>query len=321
MATDGLAIIGRICEALVAATPHIRLAWAWVGSPDATVIRPVISAGPAIEYANSLVLKRDALEGRGPAFRALCHSQEYLTEVSPDSTFEPWRHAAAQHHFRVAVVMPLSLPDPAERGLLVFYADQPDYFTRVGMQPFRAIARLSEAALSQAALRRQLERQAATDALTGVLNRRAMSEALERQLTLARRHQKIFSVVMFDIDHFKAVNDRYGHAVGDDVIRHMARVASAQLRNEDQLARWGGEEFLCLLPEADSDSAELVAEKLRVAVSHYFSSASSSVETLTASFGVATYDSFTLTIDHLLLRADKSMYVAKELGRDRVIAG
>jgi diguanylate cyclase (GGDEF)-like protein len=320
-ADGGVAIIRRICEALVSATPHIRLAWAWVGPPDATQLRPSIAAGPGKQYADDLLLRRNALVERGPVFRALLNNEVHFTEISTNAEFRPWREAAEKYGFRVAAAMPLRLPDPTQRGIIVFYADQADYFERVGLAPFRAICRLSEAALTQSALKYQLERQAASDGMTGLLNRRAMNEALDRQFGLARRHHGVFSVIMFDIDHFKAINDQYGHAVGDDVICQLASVANSQLRGEDQLARWGGEEFLCLLPESDRSGAELAAEKLKAAIAAHFSSSASPVKSLTASFGVASFEISMATLDQLLLRADKAMYSAKDAGRNRVVVG
>ncbi len=320
-AEGGVAIIRRICEALVSATPHIRLAWAWVGPPDATELRPSIAAGPGKQYADDLHVRRNALVERGPVFRALVNNEEHFTEISTTSEFPPWREAAQKYGFRVAAAMPLRWPDPAQRGLIVFYADQPDYFKRIGLAPFRAICRLSETALTQSVLKIQLERQATSDGMTGLMNRRAMNEALERQFGLARRHHGVFSVVMFDIDHFKKINDEYGHAVGDDVICQIADVAQSELRGEDQLARWGGEEFLCLMPESDVSGAELAAEKLRNAIAQHFAQAGSPVKALSASFGVASFEIGMASLDQLLLRADKAMYRAKDAGRNRVELG
>ncbi len=317
-ATDGLAIIRKICNALVTATPHIRLAWAWIGSPESKEIRPMICAGPAAAYAQNLVIQRSFMVERGPAYQALLNNRETFMRISPLSPYAPWREAFREYRFQVAVAMPLRLPDKTDHGILVFYADEEDYFELIGMEPFRAIARLSEVALTHTALRIQLEKQASTDPLTGLLNRRTMNEALERQLALAKRHQSAFSVVMFDLDYFKSVNDRLGHAVGDEVIRHVARLGFAHMRNEDQLSRWGGEEFLYLLPEVGREGAAAAAEKLRQAIAVHFNQPGAPVQGLTASFGVAAFEPSSPAIDSLLSRVDRALYMSKAAGRNQV---
>ncbi|HEY0957627.1 MAG TPA: GGDEF domain-containing protein [Roseateles sp.] len=162
-----------------------------------------------------------------------------------------------------------------------------------------------------------MEHQAATDALTGLPNRRSLDRALAAQLALAQREGRPLSLLMLDLDHFKAVNDTHGHAVGDAVLRSFAQRVQAQLRPSDVCARYGGEEFVVLL----SGTAELLAvhaaERLRRAVAD---SPLVPGVSITVSVGVACWqtgkDAATL-----LARADAAMYAAKRAGRNRVIAG
>jgi two-component system, cell cycle response regulator len=151
------------------------------------------------------------------------------------------------------------------------------------------------------------------DALTGLLNRRAILSHLAGMVSGARRHGHPLSVAMIDLDGFKAINDAYGHATGDEVLVAAVRAMRARLRAEDHLGRLGGEEFLVILPDTRGDAAATVAEKLREEVA-----AAPGPVRVTCSVGVATWDGE--TPDALLRRADEALYAAKDAGRDRVIA-
>lgn len=159
----------------------------------------------------------------------------------------------------------------------------------------------------------QMHVMAHTDALTGLINRRAMQGRLEAELERAKRYDRLFALLLADIDHFKRVNDGHGHAVGDQVLREVAARLSAQLRPSDQIARWGGEEFLVLAPETDLVQAQALSARLFEAI---VASPVSGLE-VSLSIGVACYrrgDSIAV----LLSRADEAMYRAKVAGRARV---
>lgn len=159
----------------------------------------------------------------------------------------------------------------------------------------------------------QMHLMAHTDALTGLINRRAMQECLEAELERVKRYDRRFAVLLADIDHFKWVNDNHGHAVGDQVLREVAGRLSAGLRPSDQIARWGGEEFLVLAPETDLTQAQALSGRLFEAI---VANPVSGLE-ISLSIGVACYrpgDS----IAGLLSRADEAMYRAKVAGRARV---
>jgi len=160
------------------------------------------------------------------------------------------------------------------------------------------------------------EQCATTDALTGLPNRRHADEVLERLLAAARRTRRPLAVVLFDLDHFKAINDNFGHSIGDEALRATASATRELLRGSDHAARFGGEEFLLLLPETSADDALIVAEKLRAQIAEL------EVEGLdrevTASFGVAAYPDHKATADRLIEAADAALYRAKAAGRNRV---
>jgi diguanylate cyclase (GGDEF)-like protein len=163
-------------------------------------------------------------------------------------------------------------------------------------------------------LARNLRFQATTDPLTGLNNRLQFNQALAAEILRSDRYAMPFSVILFDVDHFKRVNDTRGHQTGDRVLVELARIASDRVRSTDSLARWGGEEFVVLLPNTDGAAACQVADKLRTAIAQ---TAFEGVGPTTCSFGVAQYwggDS----AEELLARADGALYCAKLNGRDRV---
>jgi len=159
----------------------------------------------------------------------------------------------------------------------------------------------------------ELERLSTTDQLTGIFNRRRLDEELEREVGLCQRYQKSVAVILFDVDNFKLINDRFGHGVGDNVLIKIASVVTETVRKTDILGRWGGEEFLVIVPEF-AQKAEQIAEKIRAAleaVDHPLA------ETVTVSLGVALYREGD-TASTLVTRADDALYQAKENGRNRV---
>lgn len=170
------------------------------------------------------------------------------------------------------------------------------------------------------AVEEQLRHMASTDVLTGVCNRRCFMDAAGRELARCLRYRAPLSVVMFDVDHFKRINDTYGHEAGDTVLAMLAAMARDALREVDVLGRLGGEEFAVLLPETDLSHAVRVAERLR-AGAEAMEAPLARGERATISLGVAQADPVAVaTIDVLLRHADLAMYRAKQAGRNRVAA-
>jgi len=158
-----------------------------------------------------------------------------------------------------------------------------------------------------------------TDPLTGTLNRRALFDLLRREMERHRRHGHELAVIMFDIDHFKSVNDHYGHAVGDSVLQHVAQVAAKEVRGTDTLARYGGEEFVLVAPETDKIQALQLSDRVRVALRLDALPVRDRKLRVTASFGVALMRAQDTEPEELLQRADEALYAAKAAGRDRVM--
>ncbi len=169
----------------------------------------------------------------------------------------------------------------------------------------------------EAAYHDEIYRLTTMDGLTQIYNRRYFEESLDRELSRSRRYERVLSLVMFDIDHFKAVNDRYGHLAGDYVLKQLASTVRTRIRREDVFARYGGEEFGILLPEVDMGGARQLSEKVRKLVEKQRFVFDKHTIPVTVSLGVAT-----LTPEHrepadLLRAADAKLYEAKTHGRNR----
>ena len=161
----------------------------------------------------------------------------------------------------------------------------------------------------------KLQDMAMHDQLTGLYNRYFLIAAASHKVSKSKRHNYALSVLMMDIDHFKAINDNHGHAVGDDVLKVVAECLSIEKRKEDVLARFGGEEFVLLLDHCNVAQAELKAEKLRAAIEALQPSGLK----ITVSVGVAQLNSKEDSFAEPLKRADDALYIAKDQGRNRVV--
>jgi diguanylate cyclase (GGDEF)-like protein len=164
-----------------------------------------------------------------------------------------------------------------------------------------------------------LRRLAETDPLTNLTNRRAFAREGGAAFEYFKRYQRSIAVLVADIDHFKQVNDSYGHAAGDQGIRQTGEIISAALRTTDTAARTGGEEFIILLREADEAAAMQLAERIRAAVAESTFVSGEAQFKLTLSVGVAIAASTDRDIDEVIERADQGLYMAKNAGRDRVL--
>jgi two-component system cell cycle response regulator len=181
-----------------------------------------------------------------------------------------------------------------------------------------AAGRMKELQEELAEQTRRLETMIFEDALTGLANRRYILTQLGALVSGARRHGRPLSAAIVDVDHFKSVNDRYGHAVGDRVLVAVARALRSHLRAEDHLGRLGGEEFLALLPDTGREAAARVTEKLRLEVSRTLIEHDGEPLRVTISIGMATWNGE--LPDEMLHRADVALYGAKAGGRDRAVA-
>lgn len=161
---------------------------------------------------------------------------------------------------------------------------------------------------------KEKEKLASVDLLTGAMNRRSFMDVAEREMQRSSRHEKPLSLIFCDIDNFKVINDNHGHNIGDKVLKSFASIISQNIRKNDYLVRWGGEEFLVLAPEIDETQAAKLAENLRQMTAKL---CMSKVKNITCSFGVAQMKKDE-SLENLHKRADEAMYKAKKLGKNKV---
>jgi diguanylate cyclase (GGDEF)-like protein len=175
-------------------------------------------------------------------------------------------------------------------------------------------------ALANIRLRATLREQSARDSLTGLFNRRYMEESLDREIRRAAREGYGMGLLMADLDHFKQLNDTFGHAAGDDVLRRVGQFLGTAVRGEDIACRFGGEEFVVILPKASLEDTRRRAETLREGMKlRAAEEPDRPYPAATMSVGVAAYPDHGTSAAELILAADSAMYLAKTQGRDRVV--
>ncbi|OOZ37665.1 GGDEF domain-containing protein [Solemya velesiana gill symbiont] len=166
----------------------------------------------------------------------------------------------------------------------------------------------------------ELRRLATTDELTGALNRRRILELAAEEMKRVKRYDTDFSIALLDLDHFKKINDTYGHAVGDMVLKSVVRTSMDQLRDCDLLGRVGGEEFVILLPESDEGAARQAMERVRVGTESLSLKAPDQRHiSLTVSAGISSFGGEGDGVERMLVRCDKALYMAKERGRNQLV--
>ena len=216
---------------------------------------------------------------------------------------------------RPLAVVPL-LYQARSMGVLMVCSDDPHRIWQENeLLLLRTVADQVAVAVNHARLFTQMQQLALTDGLTGCVNRRSFEMQLERDLLMATRMRQPLSLIMLDIDHFKRVNDTYGHDAGDAALRFLADVLRDELRGLDTAARYGGEEFAVILPQAGLEGALIVAERLR---SRLETTEVPGIGHITGSFGLATFPLHANSRDQLVGAADRALYDAKHAGRNRI---
>ena len=260
-----------------------------------------------------------------------------LTGLAPrlESLLAPWLglYRAADHQLLFPdeagvasiAILPL-LRQQKLIGVLNFASHDPEHLARREDGEFLAhLAVIAAYCLENTINRGRLLRSGLTDVLTGWHNRRYLMTRLREELARARRDDATLSCLMLDVDHFKQVNDRFGHLVGDQVLREIAQRVEVQVRASDVTARYGGEEFALLLPQTPAAQAAVLAERIRAAVAAEHFHAAGQALAVTVSIGVADLrpaqvpGDFKALGESLIARADAALYAAKASGRNRVM--
>lgn len=214
---------------------------------------------------------------------------------------------------------------PIRVELLQYSAGNEEFWLDMNIVPLRDaqgrvthFAAIARDLTSTKRLQEDLSHMASTDALTGLLNRRRFLSGAESEFLRARRYQRELAVVMLDIDHFKNINDTHGHFIGDQVLTALARHAQTLLRGSDMIGRWGGEEFVLLMPETSLAGAVILAERLRTELAEIDMPSPEGPFRFTVSIGVAARGEKDRNIKCVMRHADTALYAAKHAGRNCV---
>lgn len=233
-----------------------------------------------------------------------------IPDTLADPRFKDNENVVGDPNVRFYAGVPLRTPDGENVGVLCAMDKEPRTFTP---EQIATLSDLAGVVMNELELRRL----ATVDTLTGALARRAFKDQAKRAVALALRHRHELACIVFDLDHFKAVNDTHGHGAGDRVLAETAAACLHLLRGSDIFGRLGGEEFAILLPHTGKAAAMNVAEKLRAAIAREPVETPNGSITVTASFGIAMFDRMAADVDALIERADTALYAAKAEGRNR----
>jgi diguanylate cyclase (GGDEF)-like protein len=295
-------------------------------APDCAILRWERSADQLVtllDYDTALPNRGDAPGtvyslADYPASREVLLSRKPLIVRLDDLEADPAERAILERYNYAAMLMLPLIAGSEAFGLIELYRESgAPAFMPSEVQLAQSLAAQAAIALENARLHHQVKKLAITDDLTGLFNRRHLFELGAREVQRARRFGRPLSAIMLDIDDFKAVNDTHGHAVGDEVLREVARRCAASLREIDIFGRYGGDEFAGFLPESSLSVAEQVAERLRASVSKEPFCPQEGLQLhLTISVGVASLESGLYDAATLLSHADLALYAAKQKGRN-----
>ena len=290
----------------------------------------------ATAFENPALRNLEIQIDRYPEIRAaLDHGRAVLIEDVKTSPLyaeirKQWEAEGRHVIIRSVIALPFTLEHRLQAGVFFLRRteDEPK-LTQEDVEFADAVIKAAVASIQRAQVietakeeNARLEALAHTDPLTQVLNRRALTQRLASELDRARRYEGVIALLMIDLDHFKRINDTYGHLVGDDVLRELAGILTSAIRSVDMVARYGGEEFVVVLPETGAEGAIAFAERIRERIEgHGFRSGDRLTLRLTTSIGVATFPSSRVeSVEDIFSRADAALYRAKAEGRNRVRA-
>jgi diguanylate cyclase (GGDEF)-like protein/putative nucleotidyltransferase with HDIG domain len=242
-----------------------------------------------------------------------------INDVANEALLDPFRQETlTRQHVISLFYIPISYEEKL-LGLLVGFKCESEAEWNSDNEVFlKSVADQVATGVVNARLYARVQRQATTDGLTGLLNHRTGQEKLTEQLRLSERYQRNIAVIMIDVDHFKAINDTYGHPAGDTVLKAVAKLIQRDCRDVDLPVRYGGEEFLLVLPEINLEGAATVAERIRKNLEQEVIDHENISISVTASMGVATFPEDARSQQQLLDLADKALYASKRNGRNQV---
>jgi diguanylate cyclase (GGDEF)-like protein len=274
-----------------------------------------------IGYTDSRIQKFNFAGSKGYVAKAVRERKPLLiNDVQVDPTIRYEGTIPEVRAIQSAIVAPLIQTNEV-LGALSLDSSQKSAFTEDDLSLLVSLAATVTAAIRNAQLHAEVQKLALTDSMTNIYNRRGFFEIGRREVERSHRFGRPLSAIMFDIDFFKNVNDTYGHANGDHVLRQISDRISKNIREIDILGRYGGDEFTILLPETDMFVATNVAERLRLSIVDAPFDIDEASLRITISLGVAKTTADTIDLASLLDQADVALYAAKQGGRNRVEVG
>lgn len=270
-----------------------------------------LEPGASFDFAQNGLYSRIFRQQRSELVLSM---RERKSEVLYDANLDshlPWRPMDV-------LAVPLVNDDHRTVAVLGIETDIHGVYQNDDLQLLSAIAGITSIALQKARMYAEMEKLATMDGLTGIPNHRHFQGLLTQQIEMVNRYGGTLGFLLFDIDHFKNFNDTYGHAVGDLVLKEVARCVARASRNTDIVARYGGEEFVVVLPKTDIETARLSAERIRAAIEAMEIPHEGQALRVTVSIGVSVYPDQAKTKQELIDNADKAMYYSKKTGRNRV---
>ncbi len=286
----------------------VQAVWATPGEGEAEVWQQAAARLVGLEFDDATSLVAMAVKNRHymPAGGEL---------VDPDTVV--WTARTRLRNAKSVLVLPLLRGDEV-LGAVTLASAKPALFGSALREMLRVIGHQIGVSLQNARMYQQMETRATTDGLTGLTNHRAFQERLAILHALAERTDRKYCVILTDIDHFKGINDTYGHPIGDQVLRRVAAVLAGRARKVDIVARYGGEEFVLVLPDTDGAGAESFANRLREEIAALALTSEHGNFHVTISMGIAEYPKDGRERLELIERADQALYWCKEHGRNRV---
>ncbi len=307
-------LLGQILDAAVSAIPAAEKGMIYLIAPNTGQLEMRASLG----YSDPRIQKFTVPGSRGYVARAVRERKPIIiADGQTDPAVRLHGSSSEIQAVQSAIAAPLILEDEVI-GAISLDATRRAAFTETDLHLLTSFADMATAAIHNAQLHAEVQKLALTDSLTGLYNRRGFMELGRREVQRSLRFDRPLTAIMADVDHFKYINDTYGHGIGDLVLKTVASRCSSNIRAVDIIGRYGGEEFIVLLPETDLFTAAAVAERLRERMADLPVMAGGVSVSVSISLGVAKASADTPDLDALIRRADSALLAAKQNGRNRV---
>ncbi len=296
--------IRLLCDAILGGSSHLRFVWFGFCKSDSEHAAPFAAVGECASESADWNLPSNCFDAAGPHSQVFAGNGE--SHVGLGGLFAPWRENSTGCSVRSALAIPLRFEKRSLRGMIVFYADTQDYFSRMDTALFQAFCHVAEIIWKQSNLMNMLTQKAQQDPLTGLMNRRHTVQVLEKHMAHSEQTDEPLSILICRIKDFNKLNDVYGWLASDAILAAFAKDVGLQLRPQDNGGRWTGIEFLYILPQANANEAMTLAQRIQdYFLVHPVTVKNWSVR-LALTVGVATYSKQIIGVDDFILHANQS---------------